>query len=143
MKPFFLILLLTSVISCRKDDYTGLTIDAGFACGWGSGQDSLVITRSEIRYVYYIPAKSREPVKMASRGTSASEWSEIKEAVDYSEFMKLNYNTCNLCVDGCDEWISLHDDDIDHSIRFTKGQVIESINRLQEILARIRAEFAK
>jgi hypothetical protein len=46
-------------------------------------------------------------------------------------------------VDGCDEWVSLQDDDFDHAIRYTKGQEINSIKRLQEILSRLRAEFAK
>ncbi|HLP74715.1 MAG TPA: hypothetical protein VK155_17545 [Bacteroidales bacterium] len=144
MRAFLLILLFASMFSCRKeDDHSNLMITAGFICGWGSGEDSLVITRSEINYLYFIPAKSREPVKQAMRKTQESEWNEIVDAVNYSEFAKLNYNTCNVCVDGCDEWVSLQDDDFDHAIRYTKGQEINSIKRLQEILSRLRAEFAK
>jgi hypothetical protein len=134
-----------AIYGCKKsagppsDD---VKIKAGFMCGWGSGADSLEITRSTIRYVYYVPARSNLPVVKTSRGVSESEWNEIMNDLNLDEFTRLNYNTCNICVDGCDEWISIKDGELFHSIRFGKGTQIENISGLQNKLSMIRAEFA-
>lgn len=46
-------------------------------------------------------------------------------------------------MDDCDEWISINDDQISHEIRFAKGFNIDSISKLQNRLAQLRAEFKK
>jgi hypothetical protein len=76
-----------------------------------------------------------------SRAITKSEWEEIENALNIKTFSKLDYNTCNICVDGCDEWIKVDSDDVDHQIRYDKGLTIESIKELQGIIARIKAEF--
>ncbi len=137
-----LVILFFLFVGCNKNEGTsGLTIRAGFACGWGAGEDSLEISRSGIKYVYYVPSKSSSALIRTSRSVTASEWNEITEIVNMDSFGRLNYNTCNICVDGCDEWIYINNGRISHSIRFTKGQEIESISELQKKLAELRAEF--
>jgi hypothetical protein len=140
MKKIVFLLSLVILFSCKKAD-DDLIIKAGFACGWGAGEDSLVITQSEIKYVYYIPQRSPLPVVDTIRSISRSEWEEIQDAVNISAFRKLDYNSCNICVDGCDEWITLQSEDINHQIRYGKGLKIESIAKLQGIIERIKAEF--
>jgi hypothetical protein len=144
LKTTTAILIVTIAIStgCKKtDDSLNLTIKAGFACGWGSGEDSLEISRNEIKYVYFVPSKSPEAVIRTSRNVTESEWNEITEAFNMDEFSRLDYNTCNICVDGCDEWININDGRKAHNIRFTKGQGIPEISKLQKKLADLRAEF--
>jgi hypothetical protein len=137
-----LISLFSLIVGCEKNgDTSGLTIRAGFACGWGTGEDSLEISRSGINYVYYVPSKSPAPMIRTSRSVAASEWNEITRIVNMNNFTRLNYNTCNICVDGCDEWIYIDNGRISHRIRFTKGQEIETITELQKKLAELRAEF--
>jgi hypothetical protein len=146
LRPVYVIVIILFSLSwgCKKaDDNSGLTINAGFACGWGAGEDSLEISRSEIRYVFYIPSKSGEALIRTSRNVTAIEWDEITEAINMDTFVKLNYNTCNICVDGCDEWISIENGTLSNSIRFTKGQDIETISLLQKKLAELRTEFNK
>ncbi len=148
MKPItFLILTLFFVFSsCKKSELTpgsDLIIKAGFECGWGSGEDSLEISKTTIKYVYYIPAKSHEPIINKTRAVSDSEWSKILNDVNLDDFVKLNYQSCNICVDGCDEWILVQDDKITHNIRFTKGEKIDQINNLQNKLEQLRTEFSK
>lgn len=142
-----LMLIAIFVISnCKKSELTAtseLTINAGFMCGWGSGEDSLVISQNKISYVYYIPGQSQLPVIRKSRAVSESEWTEILNDVNLDDFDKLSYQSCNICVDGCDEWISIQDDNFSHSIRFGKGLQIDTINKLQTRLAELRAEFSK
>jgi hypothetical protein len=134
--------LLSLLAGCKKnEDTSGLTIKAGFACGWGAGEDSLEISRSGIKYVYYVPSKSSSALIRTSRTIPASEWNEITEIVNMDSFARLKYNTCNICVDGCDEWIYINNGRISHSIRFTKGEEIAAIEELQKKLAELRAEF--
>ena len=127
--------------NCPFDDNPNLIIKAGFACGWGLGEDSLKISRSEIKYIYYVPAESLQPKIKETRDVTESEWLEIENAVNIDAFLKLNYNSCNICVDGCDEWISIQSDRVNHSIRYSKGLQIESIEKLQNIIAQIKSEF--
>jgi hypothetical protein len=140
MKNLLFLFFLLILFSCKKSDQDFI-IRAGYACGWGSGEDSLVISSSEIKYVYYVPMESAQPKINESRATTKSEWDEIENAVDFKIFRKLDYNTCNICVDGCDEWISMKGDDINHQIRYNKGLKIDSIAKLQEIIDRIKAGF--
>jgi hypothetical protein len=61
--------------------------------------------------------------------------------VNLNDFLKLDYHSCNVCVDGCDEWISLKNSKISHLITFGKGTEIDKISKLQDKLAELRAEF--
>ena len=150
MKPLIVCfsLFLSIPFTCaRHDDQSAegkeMRIEAGFACGWGSGEDSLMLESSGVKYSYYVPSSSPLPRISVSRAMTDSEWSEIEAAVDFTTFLKLDYNTCNICVDGCDEWITINRFEKAHSIRFTKGQQIEGISALQDIIARYRNEFNK
>ena len=132
--------------NCKKSDLSpesDYIIKAGFACGWGSGEDSVLISRTSIRYVYYVPAKSPDPVINRTRAVSDSEWKEILNDFNLQGFIKLNYQSCGICVDGCDEWISLKDDNLSHAIRFPMGFKIDSMSKFQNRLSQIRAEFSK
>jgi hypothetical protein len=144
------ILFIICISGCTKnvnfrfpDDGSPLQIRAGFACGWGSGEDSILITRSLIRYRYYIPARSSFPVINESRSVTDKEWVTILNSVDAEEFQKLIYNSCNICVDGCDEWIAIQTNEVSHMIRFPKGFQIDAIKELQDKLASLRTEFSK
>jgi hypothetical protein len=147
-------LLLTLILvfsGCRKpvvlDDNkqkpdSGLIIKAGFVCGWGSGTDSLEISQTRISYKYFIPSTSNVPVINKSRSVTDTEWAEILNDVDLDDFFRLNYNTCNVCVDGCDEWIFIQNGKLSHQITIGKGFEIEIINKLQGKLAELRTEFS-
>lgn len=140
-------LILTVLCSsCQKGEKnyaldSNLLIQAGFVCGWGSGTDSLSITNGAITYKYYIPRQSWIPVVSKTRGISELEWEEIVTSFKASEFEKLTYNTCNVCFDGCDEWISIRNNQGSHKITFTKGMKIDALSRLQLKLAALRDEF--
>jgi hypothetical protein len=147
---FLIIPLSIFLISCNKQENISLNtenssmvIKAGFMCGWGSGEDSLIITSKLIKYVYSIPARSHVPEINQTRLTTTTEWKNITDAINISNFLKLNYNTCNICVDGCDEWISITNNSVSHQIRFGLGLKIDSIKQLQDILSQLRSEFRR
>jgi hypothetical protein len=152
MKNRLLLIVIFSfcLIACNKTEFsrtksenTSMVIKAGFMCGWGSGEDSLIITSTTIKYVYSVPAKSQIPEINKERQTSTSEWNNILNSVNFDSFLNLNYNTCNICVDGCDEWISVKNDSMSHQIRFGLGLKIDSVKPLQDILSQLRSEFRK
>ncbi|MFD2287108.1 hypothetical protein GJU39_10695 [Pedobacter petrophilus] len=135
------------IFSCKttqinKINHADLVIKAGFICGWGSGQDSLEISSRAIKYTYATPRTSSAKIKK-TRSVSNSEWDEIVNAVNVDDFQKLNYQTCNVCFDGCDEWISIEKNNFSHKITFTKGTKIDSISKLQVKLEQLREEFKK
>jgi hypothetical protein len=141
-------LILTCLGGCDKSEKpninseeSSLKIRAGYMCGWGAGEDSLYISSIVIKYVYSVPAQASFPKINKTRPTTAAEWTNILNSLDLNTFVKLDYNSCNICVDGCDEWIKIQDDQISHQIRFGMGLKIDSISDLQIILAQIRSEF--
>ena len=142
--PIILILIITS-IKCKtinNQDYNSdLIIQAGFVCGWGSGTDSLTITKETISYSFYIPRIASSPQLIKSRPVTGGEWSEITGYVNVDEFTKLIYNTCNVCFDGCDEWIFIRSNQQAHKITFGKGESINVLSKLQAKLSQLRSEF--
>lgn len=152
MKNHMLLIILIPIclIACNKTndnpmikENPSLVIKAGFMCGWGSGEDSLIISSTVIKYVYSVPAKSNISEILKTRHTTTTEWNDILNSVNISNFLNLNFNSCNICVDGCDEWISIKNDSISHQIRFGLGFKIDSIKPLQDILSQLRSEFRR
>ncbi len=152
MKTSSLVVLIVflTFVSCGKtvvkSDFqqssnSNLVIKAGFTCGWGSGDESIEISKTSIKYIYSVPAKSQQPLINKTRSVPNSEWSEILNDVNIDTFFKLNYQTCNVCFDGCDEWIIIISNNISHEIRFTKGLKIDSISKIQNKLSQLRKEF--
>jgi hypothetical protein len=150
MKNHLLLIILIPfcLIACNKTndsptikENSSLVIKAGFMCGWGSGEDSLIISSTMIKYVYTVPAKSPIPEINKTRLTTTTEWKNILDSVNISNFLNLNYNSCNICFDGCDEWIFIKNDSISHQIRFGLGFKIDSIKPLQDLLSQLRSEF--
>ena len=143
---FMGLIFLIGFNSCRNSENKQLgdpamIIEAGYLCGWGGGTDSLVITKDEIRYLFFIPRLSAKPQIQKKRSVSPQEWTQIIDSFNPDEFSKLAYNSCNVCFDGCDEWISVHHNLNTHKITFTKGLKIENISQLQLKLSALRAEF--
>jgi hypothetical protein len=135
--------IFQSCIKYQTISNSEMIIDAGFVCGWGSGLDSINISRDSIKYRYWVPATSPVPVIDKTRSVTENEWKEIISNVNLNGFLNLNYQSCNVCADGCDEWIFIQNDNISHKITFEKGLEIKDISKLQAKLAALRAEFAR
>jgi hypothetical protein len=70
-------LILTSLGGCDKSEKPNINIEesslkirAGYMCGWGTGEDSLYISSTVIKYVYSIPAQSNLPKINKTRPTT-------------------------------------------------------------------------
>ncbi len=72
-----------------------------------------------------------------------SEWDKLTGMIDFDEFNNIHLNTCNVCVDGCDKWITLRNGSYSHTIRFgyQDSAAIQSIKPLVDKLDSIRKAF--
>ena len=126
------------LISCDNDEIElkeDFKIEYGSVCGWCAGEEFITVTSSQIEYYRNIPCGDNKGTTQKSRKISASEWNEIISSVDYSKFKKLEYNTCNVCVDGCDEIIRITENNNDHEIRYSVSDEIEEVKKTRQILS--------
>ncbi len=114
------------ISSCEKDrdekEYSQpFTLRAGTVCGWCSQNDTLEIKGNTVRYVNYIQCQNSSPSKEKNGKLFNSEIDNLLEKLDLNEFLKLEINSCNICVDGCDDWIYFENEATSHSIRFSRN----------------------
>jgi hypothetical protein len=94
----------------------GLIIKMSGSCGWCGGYDSLKISESAIYYAFNDPCGDADSSN--NWVTNKDDWNELIGLLDLLEFKKVNVNTCYVCVDGCDTWISVKSEYFFHEIRF-------------------------
>lgn len=116
-----------------------LTIKTGTICGWCSLNDTLTIQGNSVRYVNYTQCDNTQPAVEKSGQISAGELEALLSALDFEEFKKLDLNSCNVCFDGCDDWIYFNNSRKSHYIRFTRNDpklqpikaFVDSLNALK------------
>jgi hypothetical protein len=144
MKVFLLasMLFLLWAISCNKEKETsGLIIVEGSVCGWCAGSDSVIISEYKINYRNMHSCDHHAYSKVSH--IEKSEWDKLTGIIDFDEFNNIHLNTCNVCVDGCDKWITLRNGSYSHTIRFgyQDSAAIQSIKPLVDKLDSIREAF--
>ena len=135
------------ILSCEKEESHhqngkgGLEIMTGTICGWCAGVDSLIITEDKMNYHYINPCDESDYFKDTI--TEKSKWDELIKLIDLEEFLKITINTCYVCVDGCDTWISIKNDSTSHTIRFgySDSLTIQNIKPFVDKLDSIRTRF--
>ena len=72
-----------------------------------------------------------------------SEWDKITGMIEFNEFNSIRLNTCNVCVDGCDKWITIRNGSYSHTIRFgyQDSIVLQPVRSLADKLDSIREVF--
>jgi hypothetical protein len=113
---------LLLLISCNEEKIatelksSSLEITLGSICGWCAGGDSLLVTELKTHYEYNTPCDDFDLKK--DTVTNRQDWEELTNLLDFEEFKKIDINTCYVCADGCDTWITVNDGAITHTIRF-------------------------
>ncbi len=134
------LLLAFVMVACEKSDVEkndGIQITIGSVCGWCVSSDSMVITSTKMAYTTYSPCDTTNEKKQYE--TNAKDWKELTNLLDYEEFEKIDINTCYVCADGCDTWITVKNGESSHSIRFgypdslTIQPIIPFINKLDSL----------
>jgi len=139
---FVLSLLLFS--ACEKEELKAkdnFIIEFGSVCGWCAGEEKITVTESKVEYFREIPCGENAGKTELSRSFSSEDLNDLLGSFEYEHFLSLNYNTCNVCVDGCDEFIVITKDGETHEIRYNPGIEIEGIEGFQEKLEELLSGF--
>jgi hypothetical protein len=132
-------------ISCDDDEDApvDIVIKTGQECGWCAGRDSLTITKFNSSYAFDSPCPGIED-KERNADTNPTEWNELLATLDWDDFNQVQVNTCAVCADGCDAWISVEKNRKTHRIRFTESSTeIEPIRPFVEKLDSLIEAFRK
>jgi hypothetical protein len=105
-------------------------------CGWFPNYDSISIDSESLKYYNYCMAD--KPAK--EYPITCDEWSLLLSKLDVEAFGKLNINTCNICVDGCDISISVKDLNQYHRIKFGPNQIPATIKEFVDAIEILRTD---
>jgi hypothetical protein len=135
------LLLALIMISCEKtvdEQSNDLQITMGSVCAWCASSDSIVITSDKMVYTTYSPCDTTN-VKTQYE-TNAKDWKELTNLLDFEEFEEIDINTCYVCADGCDTWITVKKGNNSHSIRYgyADSLTIQSIKPFVDKLDSVR-----
>lgn len=119
--------IILFVFACRDDQVVAeklqskVVIKTGTVCGWCSRNDTLLIKGNSVRYVNYTQCNNSTPAVVKNGQITASVLDTLLSKFDFNELKKLDLNSCNVCVDGCDDWIYFDNGSESHYIRFTRN----------------------
>jgi hypothetical protein len=147
--PVKIIIVFLLIYSCNKgvDDLVvndnQLIIKYGTYGSWCTGDDSLIISSNNLRYGYYSPCDKKSIFKQSI--ISSEDKKQLVNTLNLIEFEKLELNSCAICVDGTDYWISIENGSYFHKIRYAAGDTlsINSIIEFVRLLDKQKAKFLK
>jgi len=102
----------------ENGETSGLKISSGSICGWCAGGDSLVLTQGKYDFVAFNPCSEWVYIIRKSGALTSKQWSDLLSEFNYEEFSAVDINTCNVCADGCDNWIEIELNEQKHRISF-------------------------
>ncbi len=110
----------------------------GSICGWCAGGDSIIITSERITYKFNRPCDEND--YSVQQQMNSDDWVELLLLFDWPTFKQIDINTCNVCADGCDTWISVRMHSDYHLIRygFQDSLVLEPIKSFVNKLDSLR-----
>lgn len=143
LKNIIVVLFFSVLTGCENEDNTGseMKIEFGWMCGWCAGEEFITVTSSKIDYERKIPCGEGKGTTKKSSSVSPSEWNEIISSFSISEFKTLEYNTCNVCVDGCDEIIRITENNNTHEIRYSPSDSIQATENLRHVLSELKEKM--
>lgn len=144
LNTVFALIIFLMISACEEIEITeqeNFKIEFGSECGWCAGQEFITVTSSKIEYIRNVPCGDGKGTTKKEKEISTIEWNEIQTSFDYSLFKKLDYNSCNVCADGCDEIIKINENDSIHEIRYSSPNEIEETKDLRQILNKIMEEM--
>ena len=130
----FLLAIFTGCDNSEIDSAEFFKIEFGSECGWCGGEEYIVVTKSNIKYIRNIPCGDDQGTIQKNRKINSEVWNEIISSFDYSLFKILNYSECNVCVDGCDEIIKISETDSTHELRYSTSDEVDGMQNLRQIL---------
>jgi len=146
----YVTLVIVIAISCHnnqleeKDLNPNLIIRTGTVCGWCTVNDTLTIHGNAVRYVNYTKCDNSKPFVEKTGQLPTSELEALINKLDIGELKKIDLNSCNVCADGCDDWIFFDNGLQSHYIRFGKGDPkLQSVQLFIDQLNAIKLQYSK
>lgn len=132
--------------SCLKQDnnfgeHGIVTIEFGNVCGWCAGEEKITVSSVKADYYRNIPCGENEGTTYKTKAITTEEWDQISSSYDYDYFLTLDYSECNVCVDGCDEFIIITTNGFSHEIRYSPSKEIAGLDDLRQQLTNILNEI--
>ena len=135
LKSGLLLSVLFVFVFCSDkstDWQENITIEFGTACGWCAGYETLTISDLTVNFQRIIPCGENQGTFQNSKPISQDEWNEITASFNYSYFQSLDFDECNVCVDGCDEHIQITENHKSHTITYSPSTEIAGLENLRE-----------
>jgi len=147
----YLISILVLILICfsctektsEDDSRSDIIIKTGTVCGWCTLNDTLTISGKNLRYVNYANCSNTKPSVEKSGELSNSDFDALLKLLDFEELKKLELNSCNVCADGCDDWIFYKNGSDSHTIRFSVNDPkLKNIQAFVDELNRIKLKYS-
>lgn len=127
-----------SIIDTQKSDFV---VTTGTVCGWCSQNDTLTIDGNKIRYVNFKQCNNTNP-SVSKTGMLDQSSLEKLSLVDFEAFKMIELNSCNVCFDGCDDWITIKNGSETHTIRFSRNDPkLQPVKAFVDQLSAIKATY--
>ena len=102
------VIIMTLIIfsNCTEEesiDLKSYTIKFGTRCGWCAGQEYITVSQDSVLYERNIPCGDNQGNKYKEKESDPDQWDAITSSFDFEYFKSLEFDECNVCVDGCDE----------------------------------------
>lgn len=137
----FFFLFFTACAEDEPKDQVSYIIEFGSECGWCAGQEYITVSNSKVEYLRNIPCGENQGATNKSRNLNSDEWEALKSSFDYSLFVTLEYNECNVCVDGCDEIIRITEGEKSHELRYSFSDEVEGMEMFRQKLTDLMEEM--
>jgi hypothetical protein len=148
MREIFACLVLLAAFSCARETIeekskgSDFIIKTGTVCGWCTVNDTLTIIGTTVRYVNYANCSTASPTVQKNGQLNLAERNDLLAKLNLSEFKKLELNSCNVCADGCDDWISFSNGTDSHTIRFSRNDPqLQPIKSFVDQLNQIKTQY--
>lgn len=141
----FLVLICFSCTDKTFDDNSNsdIVIKAGTVCGWCTLNDTLTISGTNLRYVNYANCSTTKASVEKNGELTSLELDALLKLLDFEELKKLDMNSCNVCVDGCDDWIFYKNGSQTHYLRFgTNDPKLQPIRAFLDGLNSIKTQYS-
>lgn len=143
-----IVVLILICFSCTDKTFdensnSDIVIKTGTICGWCTVNDTLTIVGNDVRYVNYANCSNTGPSVKKSGKLTSTELNALINLLDFEELKKIDLNSCNVCFDGCDDWISYKSSSQSHYIRFSVNDPkLKNIQAFVDELNRVKSKYS-
>ncbi len=142
----FIVLVLFACTYDTMEDHgsnSGVIIKTGTICGWCTVNDTLTIKGNSVWYVNYANCSTGNPSVQKSGQLKTSELDSLLALLHFDELKKLDLISCNVCFDGCDDWISFENGNESHYIRYgSSDPKLEPIRAFVDRLKEVKSKYS-